>query len=321
MEVTFIDVKDEKAVSSIQLTEGEALMGLNLDADGKVTKDGVPQHRLYLPQKVVSFGIQRFQKQEERNSLASVAAQALAFRMQNPKWEISRIYRPIYDINPDDTLAAAILDPELGPILQKNSIKAHALASEIALWNANKYIFAKSDQPSLLNNALNEFPYPFKDMPGKSRQMSCEYYFYDLEAWFADNIENLEPTSRIFPVLKYEILFRNEASALILVESERYGSDDLIAQLFFQANPTCSRIVLVKRIHKSVKHAVTIVNAELADSKMLQFNYPNIKELNFQEKRSDGDPSWKNLKLTTIGPKKGSALSFEVIWDLTKINL
>jgi hypothetical protein len=319
MEVTFIDTKNPQNLAAVQPKEGDALMGFNLDNDGKLTKEGVPQHKLYTNQKIVSFGVQRFQRQEERNSLMSVAGQALSFRKQNPRWQIAHIYRPIYDINPDDTLAAAILDEEIGTQLLENSVKLHALVAEVAVWNSNKYMHAKEFRPSLLNNLLNEFPYPFKDTFGKTRQESCAYYFYDQQAYFSDNIERMEPVTRVFPLLRYDVLAHNAKSALILVQSDRYGSDDLIAQMYFQGNPDCSRVVLVRQVFKSVKHLVMVANSNLYDDNLVPFSYPNIKELNSQEKRADGDPTWKNLKLTSISPRKGTALAFDVIWDLTRI--
>jgi hypothetical protein len=319
MEVIFVDAKDPQGLSNVKIDTGDALMGFNLNEKSQLTKEGVPQHKAYPLQKIVSFGIQRFQKQEERNSVISVAGQALNFRKQHPNWNIVRILRPIYDINPDDTFAAALLDPELGPTLFSHSKTTNSLVTELALWNANKYVYAKEFRPTLLNNALNEFPYPFKDMPGKTRQESCMYYFYDQQAWFAENIERMEPTTRVFPALKFEVLFRNESAALILVESERYGSDDLIAQMYFQMNPLCARVALARRVFKSVKHLITVVNATLVDDTFSLYNYPNVKELNIQEKKMDGDPSWKNLKLTTIGPRKGTVLPFDTVWELTKI--
>ena len=319
MEVTFIDVKNQQGLEAIQPVSGDALMGFNLDNSGKLTKEGVPQHKLYPSQKIVSFGVQRFQRQEERNSLMSVAGQALSFKKQNPDWQFRRIYRPIYDINPDDTLAAAILDEEIGVVLLDNSVKLNALVNELALWNANKYIQAKEFRPSLLNNLLNEFPYPFKDTFGKTRQKSCAFYFYDQQAYFGDNIERMEPVTRVFPLLRYDVLAHNERSALILVESDRYGSEDLVAQLYFQCNPKCARVVLVRKVFKSVKHLVTVANSNLYDEGLAPFNYPNIKELNAQEKKADGDPTWKNLKLTSISPRKGTALAFDTVWDLTQI--
>ena len=70
MEMFFIDVRNKQTLPDLKLGEGDALMGLNIGDDGVVTKEGVPQHRLYPALKVVSFGIQRFQKQDARNSVA-----------------------------------------------------------------------------------------------------------------------------------------------------------------------------------------------------------------------------------------------------------
>jgi hypothetical protein len=62
-----------------------------------------------------------------------------------------------------------------------------------------------------------------------------------------------------------------------------------------------------------------VLNASLYDETLTPYQYPNIKELNGQEKKTGGDPGWKNLKVQTIGPQKGTGLSFETIWASTKI--
>lgn len=320
MEMFFIDVRNKQTLPDLKLGEGDALMGLNIGDDGVVTKEGVPQHRLYPALKVVSFGIQRFQKQDARNSVASVSSQAYNFRQQFPAWKIGKMYRPVYDINPDDTLASGILDPDLGPVLLEPGMKLNAILSELAQWNANRYVCSQQFRPTLLNNILNEFPFPFKDTPGHTRLQSVRDYFYDQQLWWVENLARIEPAVRVFPNIKQEILFRDNNSAMILVETEKYGADDLAAQLYFQSNPDCVRVILVRKINGTNKHAVSVVNALLFDPNMVPYRYPNIKELNLLEKKGEGDPSWKNLKLSATGPRKGTVLAFDVIWAATKVN-
>jgi len=321
MEINFVNAKDEKNLAAVKVHPGEAALGLNITASGNLSKEGIPQHKIYTHLKAVSFGVQRFQKQEERNSVIAVSGQAYMFRRQYPEWLIKKTYRPIYDLNADDALVGAILNEEVWENLVKAGTKTLALIAEITEWNANRYAFAKQFTPTLLNNFLNEFPYPFRDEIRKSRETSCTEYYYDQVGWIQDNIESMEPAVRSFPVdeLAYEVVTKNDKSALILVTTEKYGADDLVAQMYFQANPECVRITLAHRLYNSTKHGINVVNSRAYDSSLGVYSYPNIKELNLQEKNVDGDPGWKNLKITCIGPRKGSSLSFDTIWALTHI--
>lgn len=322
MQINFVNAKDDKNLAAIKVQPGDVALGLNINADGSLTKEGIPQHKVYPTLKAVSFGVQRFQKQEERNSILSVAGQAYLFKKQYPSWVIQNIHRPIYDLNPDDAVAGAILDEVVWEeAMARAGAKLRALIAEITEWNANKYSFVKEVQPNLLNNFLNEFPYPFRDEKFKSREQSCAEYYYDQVSWIHDSMERMEPVARVFPTadLSYEVIESNGLSALILVKTEKYGADDLVAQMYFQANPECVRVILAHSLYNSTKHGVTVVNARAYDQSLGAYSYPNIKELNVQEKNVDGDPSWKNLKITCIGPRKGSSLSFGHIWDLSRI--
>lgn len=321
MEINFVNAKDEKNLAAIKVQPGEAALGLNIAADGSLSKEGIPQHKVYPHLKAISFGVQRFQKQEERNSVISVSGQAYMFKRQYPKWIVKKTHRPIYDLNADDAMVGAILNEEVWPNLERAGTKTLALIAEITEYNANKYAFAKQATPNLLNNFLNEFPFPFRDELRKSREVTCTEYYYDQVGWLQDNIELMEPVARSFPAeeLAFEIISSNERSALILVLTEKYGADDIVAQMYFQANPECVRITLAHRLYNSTKHGISIVNSRTYDSFLGVYSYPNIKELNLQEKNVDGDPGWKNLKITCIGPRKGSSLPFDHIWELSKI--
>ena len=322
MEINFVNAKDEKNLAAIKVQAGEAALGLNITADGSLTKEGIPQHKIYSHLQAVSFGVQRFQKQEERNSVLSVSGQTYMFRRQYPEWLIKKMYRPIYDLNPDDALAGAILDEDSwANTLSHAGTKLTALISEITEWNANKYAVVKHTQPTLLNNFLNKFPFPFRDEKFKTREASCTEYYYDQVGWFMDNIETIEPVARVFPSnsLSFELISKNTLSAMLLVKTEKYGADDLVAQIYFQANPQCARVILAHRLYNSTKHGISIVNASTYGTSLGAYSYPNIKELNIQEKNVDGDPGWKNLKITCIGPRKGSSLPFDNIWALSSI--
>jgi hypothetical protein len=319
MEVIFLDAKDNVGLSQHIVKPNSAIIGLNITNGGGLTKDGFPQHRYYPTIKAVTFGVQRLHKPEERASLMSISGQALSFITHNPAWEPAYLYRPIYDITPDDSLAAAILDYETRQEIILSGTKLSALIGELSEWTADKFTFAKQQRPRLLNNFLNEFPFPFKDIAGKLRTESCWRYLATQEDFWHNNIALMEAKEREYPDLRYEVIFHNDLSALILVESGTYGSDELIAQLYFQTNPKAVRVVLMKKVYNSVKHYVAIINTNLYDAKLNAYTYPNVKELNIRERQADGDSSWKNLKVQTIGPKKGTTLSFETIWNAVKL--
>lgn len=319
MEVKFLNAKDNSELTAIKVPPNTAIIGLNITNAGTLTKDGFPQFRFYPTLKAVTFGVQRLYKLEERASLSSLAGQAFSFVAHNPKWDPELLYRPIYDITPDDSLAAVILESETRQEILLAGTKLSALVGELFEWTADKYTFVKQPRPRLLNGFLNEFPYPFKDIPGKPRNESCWRYIAEQEDFWHNNISLMEAVERNYPNLQYDIIFHNDLSALILVESGVYGSDDLIAQMYFQTNPGTVRVVLMRKVFNSVKHYVTIVNSNLYTPQLEPYTYPNVKELNSQERKADGDASWKNLKVQTIGPKKGTALSFETIWEAVKL--
>jgi len=322
MDITFVDVRNQQELADVKLEPGVALMGLNIKEGStpSVTTEGVPKHKVYSGLQVVSFGVERLQKQEERNSVTSVAGQANNFRVQNPSWKFHQMFRPIYDVNPDDVLATMVLDTENFAMLQTYPSKLRAILCELQEWSANRYAFVQHNaQPCFLNNLLNSFPFPFRELQDRSRVASVRDYFFDQQAFLAENFERLEPVARIFPQLKYDVLFRTERSALLLVMTERYGADDLIAQMYFEANPAVARVIVLKKMFNSVKHSVQVLNSTTFSPDMVSYPYPDIKELNTQEKKADGDPSWKNLKMMAIGPRKGTSLPLQTIWSYTAL--
>jgi hypothetical protein len=319
MEVIFVGAKDNAELNQVAVEQKTAIIGLNITNAGTLTKEGFPQFRFYPSLKVVTFGVQRLHKPEERAALMPISGQAHAFVTQNPGWLPTKLYRPIYDITPDDSLAAALLEEETRPILLAAGTKLSAMIHELSEYSASPFSFVKVARPRLINSFLNEFPYPFRDTQGKSRTESCQYYMYQQEDFWAEKIEQLVPVERVYPQMKSEIIFRNEFSALILIESEKYGTDQLVAQQYFQMNPKTVRLVLMRKVFNSQKHYVSIVNSNLYDNDLSAYPYPNVKELNALERKVAGDPSWKNLKFMTIGPKKGTALLFDAIWEHVKL--
>jgi len=319
MEVVFLNAKENSELMTVPVEPNTAIIGLNITNAGTLTKDGFPQFRFYPTLKSATFGVQRLHKPEERASLVSIGSQAYSFITHNPQWEPKKLFRPIYDITPDDSLAVCLLESETRQVLLNSGTKLSAILSELSEWISDKYTFTKQQRPRLLNNFVNQFPYPFKDLPGKPRTESCWNYIVEQNDFWHTTVDEMQPVERIFPSLKYDVIFHNELSALILIESDRYGSDDLVAQMYFQTNPKTVRIILMKKVYNSVKHYVIVVNSNLYNSQLDFYPYPNVKDLNIQERKMDGDASWKNLKVQTIGPKKGTALSFETIWGAVKL--
>lgn len=323
MEITFLNAKDNSELQNVKPEPNSAVIGLNITNPplSALTKEGFPQFRFYPDLKVATFGVQRLHKPEERASLVSIAGQAYSFVTHNPLWAPVRLFRPIYDITPDDSLAAALLDPEMREEVLKTGTTLSALLGELVEWTANRFSFVKQNRPRLLNNFLNKFPYPFKDIPGTNRTVSCQKYLIEQMAFWAspENTNYDIAVERTFPSLKSDVIKSNAQSALILVETDRYGSDGLVAQAYFQANPACKRLVLVRKVYNSSKHMVSVVNSNLYNENLEPYPYPNVKELNAEERKGDGDASWKNLKVETIGPKKGTILAFDHIWSSVKI--
>jgi hypothetical protein len=328
MDVTFLNAKDNSELTAIKVAPHTAVIGLNITNGGTLTKEGFPQFRFYPDLKVATFGVQRLHKPEERASLVSLAGQAHSFVTHNPAWKPVQLYRPIYDITPDDSLAAALLEPEMREDILNNGTILSALLGELVEWTANRYSFVKQKRPRLLNNFLNKFPYPFKDIQGSTRALSCQKYLIEQMSFWATTGEPsavqgysgyTTAVDRTFPSLKYDIIASNALSALILIETDRYGSDGLVAQQYFEANPGVVRLILARKVYNSNKHMVSIVNSNLYDENLEPYPYPDVRELNASERKGDGDASWKNLKVETIGPKKGTILSFEAIWGSVKI--
>lgn len=319
MEVTFLNAKDDSELLNTKVLPNSAIIGLSVTNGSTLTKEGFPQFRFYHDIRVVTFGVQRLHKPEERASLVSIAGQVYSFVTHNPTWNPVMLFRPIYDITPDDSLAAVLLDSEVRDDILAAGTKLSAILGELIEWTSNKYAFMKQSRPRFLNNFLNQFPYPFKDIPNTQRTASCKKYLEDQWIWWHQNIVQLEAVERVFPMLKYDRIFGNEESAFILIEGDKYGSDDLVAQQYFQANPGMVRLVLVKKVHGSQKHSVNIYNSNLYNANLQPYPYPNVKELNAQERKLDGDASWKNLKVFTSGPKKGTVLDFETMWNSVKI--
>lgn len=320
MDIQFVDIKQCAKTGVVPtLEKGDVAFGINVNDTGTlILGSGVPQHRIVSNIGVVTFGLQRLHRQEERNSHTSISNQVYNFIAQNPRWKTRKFYRPIYDIGPDDALAAALLD--VPDELTKSDTNLNAFISELNEWVSNRYSFVKNVRPRILNAFLNEFPYPFRDEKGVPRTESCRRYLLDQIAWFVDELEGVASVRRKYPNdLKFETLFNNDLTAMILVDQGIYGTDDLITQLYFESNPSCVRVIIARKMINSVKHLVSVANANMYNEALVAFPYPNVKDLNLHEKKIGGEPSWKNLKVQTTSPRKGTGIPLEVIWNAAKI--
>ena len=319
--IVLFDTKEIAKKGSPKLVRGDVGIGLHLKEDLSIsTEPGIPEHRIIASAGVVTFGVPRLLKQEQRNSQNSISAQVFNFVTQNPSWFPTNIYRPIYDVSADDALAISLLMPEHRQKLINSGTKVAALISEINEWIANRYSFVKTMRPRLLNRALQVFSYPFYELNGKTRAEVCELSLNDYIEWLTGEFDELDPAIRIYPEnLRFDVLQLNERSALLMIKVDRYGADDLIVQQYFESNPEVVRVITLKRIRNTVKHFVSVYNSNLYDSSLTPYTYVDTKELNTVEKRVGGEPEWKNLKITTLGPRKGSNLTAEMIWNFTKI--
>jgi hypothetical protein len=322
MKLLLFDVRDLMSGAQFILQPGDVGIGIHLKDDNQTisTEPGVPEHRIIHSKGIVTFGVPRLFKQDQRNATASLATQVYNFVKQNPEWYPKLVYRPVFDVSIDDALALALLSKVHRATLLLSGTKLMALLSELNEWTANRYNFVKSSELRLLNSLLKIHQYPFYDYPSKSRTELCEVTLLDLMDAVVAEMENLEPTRREYPAdIKFELLFSNTTSAVLLVKTDRYGAEDLIAQEFFESNPGVQRVVTLRKIKSTTKHQVIVTNASMYKPDLSSVTYADTKELNLAEKKAGGEAEWKNLKITTLGPRRGSALTPDVIWAHTQI--
>jgi hypothetical protein len=305
----------------IRLSPGDAGLGLHLKEDNQTisTEAGIPEHQV-LGEGIVLFGLQRFLKQERKNSAVSMANQVYNFVLQNPEWYPKNVYRPIYDASIDDALALALLSREhRNHLLQTTEILS--LLTELNEWAANRYNFVKRTPLRYLNSLLNSFPYPYYNVKQESQKTLCELILMDMETSLVEGIELLVPTRREYPKdLQFTVGYSNDKSALLEIKSQRYGSEELIVQEYFESNPEVARVIAVREVKNKPNRAVSIYNSNIYDETLSLYNYVNTKELNTEEKLKNGSTDWKNLKLQVLGPKRGSLLDNETIWKYSAIN-
>ena len=246
--------------------------------------------------------------------------QVYNFVKQLPDWDPNYVYRPVFDVTVDDAIALALMDKKHRQKLLLSGTKLSALLTELNEWTANRYNFVKTSNPRLLNYLLKIHPYPFYDYVGKSRTELCELSLLDLTEAVVKDFDNIEPVLRTYPdELKYDILHENDRSVLIRSKTDRYGADDLIAQQLFEFRPNVVRVIIARKIKNTTKHFITICNSNIYNSDLNVYNYVDTKELNIGEKKVSGEPEWKNLKVTALGPRKGTALALDIVWQHAQI--
>lgn len=322
MKLFLFDIRELMSGAQYVLQPGDAGIGVHLKTDNQTisTEPGIPEHRIIHAKGIVTFGVPRLLKQDQRNSVTSVASQVYNFITQNPDWYPNLVYRPVFDVTIDDVLAVALMMKEHRKKLLTTGSKLMALLAELNEWNANRYNFVKNPQPRLLNALLAIHQYPFYDYAGKSRTELCELTLLDMIDALMRELDTMEPQRREYPDdLKFETLYSTDRAAMLRIKTDKYGADDLIAQEYFESNPNIIRVVTLRRVKNTTKHAVVIFNSNVYDSK-LAYNRPvDTKELNIAEKKAGGDPEWKNLKVTVLGPRRGSTLTPEIIWLHAKV--
>lgn len=321
MEIQFIDlikIRQTKVVPKLE--RGDATISVAISYEGVIQSaigSSEPQHRYHPELGVVTFGSKYALRQEERNALSTVSAQVYNFLVQNPSLEIKRVIRPLFDLTIDDALAFSLLEPVVRENLFKWPTVLNAVLSEINEWSANRYNFTKRAETRLINGFLNSFPFPFgDDFDNQSG------YANDLMCWFQDSLnENLQPVVRTYPEIKFTTMpeFSNELSALLVIDDVRRGADKLVAQMYFQYNPQCVRVITAKPVKFSTKHRIAIYNSNMYGNNLVPYPYPKIAELNIQESSVGGESSWRNQRVTAEGPRKGSVIDLELIWKLCKI--
>jgi hypothetical protein len=317
MKLFLFDIRELMSGAQFILQPGDAGIGVHLKEDNQTisTEPGIPEHHIIHSKGIVTFGVPRLLKPDQRNSVSSIATQVYNFVTQNPDWYPSTVYRPVFDVTIDDVVAIALMMKEHRKRLLFSGTKLLALLAELNEWSANRYNFVKNPQPRLMNALLAIHQYPFYDYPGKSRTELCELTLIDMVDAFMRELDNLEPTRRTYPDdLKFDVMYTNDKSAMLRIKSDRYGADDLIVQEYFESNPGVVRVITLRKIKSTTKHAVTAYNSNLYDAKLNAHRYVETKELNINEKKVGGEPEWKNLKITILGPRRGSALSPELIW-------
>jgi hypothetical protein len=322
MKLLLFDVRDLMSGSQFVLQPGDAGIGIHLKEDNQTisTEPGIPEHLIIHSKNIVTFGIPRLLKPDQRNSMMSVASQVYNFVIQNPDWYPNYVYRPVFDVNIDDALAVALMTKTHREKLLLSGTKLMALLSELNEWVANKYNFVKAANPRLLNYLLKIQQYPFYDYPGKSRVELCEASLIDLVEAVMRDFDNMDPIKREYPDdLKFDILYENKKSLLVKIKSERYGADELIAQTLFEYRPDVVRVIAARKVRGTTKNHITIYNSSIYTPELSLYNYANTKELNSEEKKVGGEPEWKNLKVTALGPRKGTALALDNVWKHTCI--
>ena len=322
MKLKLFDIKDLQTGAQYVLQRGDVGLGIHLKADDQTisVEPGFPEHKIIHHKGIVTFGTARLLKQDERNSITSLSSQVYAFVSQNPEWEPEIVYRPVFEISMDDALALALLDKETRVPLIRSGTKLMALLAELNEWSANKFNFVKFPYPRLLNYFLNIHPYPFYDLQGKSKADLCELSLLDLRDTIVKEFDNAEPVLRSFPLdLKFDIINIDELTAMIHVKSNRLGADEIAAQHTFQLNAALVRVIVVRKVKNSTKYFVSIYNANLYKPDLNIYKYVDTKELNTKEHLLGGNMEWKNLRVTVLGPRKGSVLTLDIIWELAHV--
>lgn len=280
--------------------------------------DGIPKHSMINSENaaIVSFGMNRVTKQEERNFISSMSLQAYNFILQNPAWISDKIYVAAFE-NIDAVVTTGLIDISVREALLAFPEKLQCLIMEVNEYVANRYNYAKRNQPTYLNNLLNKVPF-FSKLPDKKRIESLEmYYINQLEILM--DIENLAKVNRVYPDIAMDILYSDNNTMMITLGKSYQEKVDVVAQQVYSANPSLKRVIVLRQHYSSQLSSVTVLNRCAYDDNFKVIPYIPVRELNELEKEAKGAPEWRNNKTYIIGPKKGTILNAEQLWNILRI--
>lgn len=298
-----------------------SVINLILNPEGNIYgTNGIPRHCVINnpDSTIVSFGTNRVTRQEERNYTASMSLQAYNFLLQNPGWVSNKIYITAFE-NIDAVVTTALLDVTVRECLFAVPDKLQCLIMEVNEYVANRYSYARRSQPTYLNNLLNKAPF-FTKAPDKTRFQSLEvYYIEQLEILM--ELKDLPKIERVYPDVPVDILQSDSMTMLVTIGKSLQEKVDVVGQQIFSANPGIKRVIVVRNHYNASTLSVTVLNSTAYTDEFKIIPYPPIREMNEKEKEKGGSPEWKNNKTYIIGPKKGTELTTEELWENLKISV
>jgi len=316
MNIQYVDVSKEFDVTP----EPNTVVGHFFLKDGKLSLDSLPKTQIH-DNKIVTLGMALNPRQLEIPASTTLAMQAFLFKSANPKAEFSKMILPHWANGIDEVIAYALLDEKIGNTVAGAGEMIQALLMEALRYMSNPFLFAQNTNVSILNNLLNEFPYPSKKIDGQNMAISNEYYIYERATWLAMALDdNVVPQKRIYPDIPHEIIYENDMSVLILLQSDsKFGVDEIIAQQYFDMNTKVQRAIVVRKLFKSTNSDVRVYNARLRDDNFDRIDLPSMKAINTAEAKAGSKNIWQPGRGYAKSPYKGTCLPLKDIWQLCQL--